>query len=111
MKREFKNLLVGIFIGLINCICYIFSDVMDISLFISVIINWVVIAFFVDKTKMKLKGGIKGIVISLLIACIDLPFYITEGISAVIWTFITTAILGMWIGRIIDKKKKDTSLT
>ena len=104
MTKMQKSLLLGVIAGIIDVIPMIAQKLTwDANL--SAFFFWVVTAFFIAKTDLKLKGAIKGISIAITIM---FPTAILIGWGnpiSLLPILIMTLILGSLLGWRIDKIK------
>lgn len=103
MKKYISGIISGITAGAINCLFLLFASDLEITVFISTFITWIVTGFLISSVDFKLNSILKGIIVSLLISLSSLIFTYSSSILGGIWTTITTIIVGAFMGYIIDK--------
>lgn len=102
-----KKYLIGMgcgFIGaIINLLFLLMAPNIEISVYISTLITWIVIGLLISASEFKINSIAKGILISILVSLPSLVFTIVSTISGAVWTVINTIIAGGFIGYFIDK--------
>lgn len=105
-KKHFLGIILGAIIGILNVLPMFFQKVnWDVNL--STFLIWTIVGFFISTTKLKFKGFIKGIIISILIFIPSIIFVIESNLLGVIWIIVTTLIYGSLLGCLIDKFSKN----
>lgn len=103
MKKYISGILSGIIAGLINCLFLFFASDLEVTIFISTFINWVVIGLLISSVNFKIDGILKGIVVALLLSLSSLIYTFSSNIFGGIWTIITTIMVGAFMGYIIER--------
>ncbi|MBU1911717.1 MAG: hypothetical protein ABID61_00210 [Candidatus Micrarchaeota archaeon] len=97
-----KGILLGAIAGVIDVVPMILQNLTwDANL--SAFVHWVIAGFVISTSDLKMKGPVKGLVISALLA---IPIMILVGWSdpvSIIPIGIMTVILGSLLGYLIDK--------
>ncbi len=103
MKKYTKGALIGIIVGIFNCLSLIFVKDIEITVYISTFITWIVIGIFTNIVKIDLNSIIKGIIVALLVSLPSLVYTVASSIFGAIWTLATTLISGAILGYFIEK--------
>lgn len=105
MKKVHLGILLGIVAGIIDVVPMIFQGLTwDAN--ISAFVFWVVVGFIIATSNLKLKGALKGVVISVsLMIPLAVMIAFQEPIS-LIPIFIFNLILGSLLGFFINKYGK-----
>jgi len=105
MKKTHLGILFGTIAGIIDLIPMIIQKLTwDANL--SAFTFWIIAGFFIATTNIRLKGALKGIVISILLI-IPLAFIIGwQEPSSLIPITIINLILGSALGFLVDKHGK-----
>ena len=104
MKKTILSLLAGSVIGIIDVIPMIIQKLPWYEC-ISAFMLWIVASFLILNTNIKVKGFLKGIIISFAIAVPVLILISNQGINIVLMVGVTTIVLGCILGFVIDKIK------
>ncbi len=65
MKKYINGITVGIVVGIINCLFLLFSSDIEITVYMSTLITWLITGLFISSVNFKTKG----IIVSLLLLC------------------------------------------
>lgn len=101
-----KRTIIAVFFSILAAFINIFPLVMQKQNFyviLSAFIAWIVSGFFISNTPLKIKGTIKGIVISVLVFAPNLVFVSEYGLISFIWDAAMVVILGGLIGMLAEK--------
>lgn len=105
-KKNLIGLLIGLIAGIIDVIPMILQGLTwDANL--SAFSMWIIIGFFLSVTDMKIKGVLKGLVISFLVLIPNLFIIGWKEPKSLIPIFIMTVILGGLSGLVYQKIVKD----
>jgi len=105
-KKNLTGLLIGLIAGIIDVIPMILQGLTwDANL--SAFSMWIIIGFFLSVTNMKIKGVLKGLVISFLVLIPNLFIIGWKEPKSLIPIFIMTVILGGLSGLVYQKIVKD----
>ncbi len=105
MKKIILSLFVGAGFGIIDIISMVVQDLPWYEI-ASAFSLWVIAAFFNFYTEMKIKGFIKGIIISSLIWIPAFFLVFPQGTKVLLIITITNIVLGSLLGLIVEKIKK-----
>lgn len=103
MKKYISGITSGIIAGVINCLFLLFASDLEVTVFISTFINWVVIGLLISSVNFKLNSILKGITVSLLLSISSLVYTFSNNVFGGIWTIVTTITIGAFMGYVIDK--------
>lgn len=103
MKKYISGSICGIIAGIINCLFLLFAEDLEITIFISTFIIWLVIGILISSVDFKTNSIIKGIIVSLLVSSPSLVYTISSTLLGAIWTTVTTLLVGAFMGYIIEK--------
>ncbi len=102
MKKIRLGVISGIVAGIIDIIPMIFQKLTWDANF-SALTFWIVAGFFISSTNLKIKGPVKGVIISLILL-VPLAFIIGWQEPTILIPIITmNIILGALLGYSIDK--------
>jgi hypothetical protein len=104
MKKYQFGLLLGVVAGIIDTIP-MFIQKLTMDAILSAFSFWVISGFLISKSDMKVKGFLKGIIISFLVLFPSAILIGWKGLFSLIPIFIMTLILGSLLGFLIDKHK------
>ena len=105
-KRTSSGLIIGVIAGTIDVIPMIIQNLpsnADLSAFTM----WVVIGYFLSITSFKLKGWLKGLVLSFLVLLPSLFIIGWKGPVSLVPIFIMTTILGSLSGFVYQRLIKE----
>lgn len=103
MKKFMVGICGGIIGAFINVSFLFFAPDLEIEVYISTSITWIVIGILIASSSFKLNGIAKGIIISTLVSASSMVYTITSSPSGAIWTLINTILFGAIIGYGIEK--------
>lgn len=103
MKKYINGVIFGIIAGVINCLFLLFAKDLEITVFLSTFITWIVTGILISSVDYKANGVIKGIVVSLLVSLSSLVYTFVSTIFGGIWILFTTIVVGASMGYIIDR--------
>lgn len=103
MKKIVIGFCSGIIGAIINIIFLLFVPDLEIEIYLSTGVTWIVIGILISSCSFKLNGILKGIIVSFLVSASSLIYTITSSISGAMWTLINTLIVGAIIGYAIEK--------
>ena len=105
MKKTQLGILLGIIAGIIDVIPMIVQKLTwDANL--SAFFHWVIAGFFISAIDIKIKGVVKGLIISIILL-IPIAFLVWwNDTSSILPMSISTIILGSLLGFLIDKYGK-----
>lgn len=103
MKKIIIGICGGIIGAVINILFLLFAPDLEIEVYLSTGITWLVIGVLISSCSFKLNGILKGIIIAILVSSSSLVYTITSSISGAVWTMINTIIVGAIIGYAIEK--------
>ena len=102
MKKIQLGILLGIIIGIIDITPMILQN-MSWDANLSAFFHWVILGYIISITDIKAKGYLKGLFLSILTS-IPLAFLVWwNNYSAIIPMSISTIILGILLGFLIEK--------
>ena len=103
MKKYISGIISGILAGVINCLFLLFSQDLEITVFISTFVIWVVTGILISSVDFNVNGILKGIIVSVLVSMSSLIYTFSSTIIGGIWTLITTIMVGAFMGYIVQK--------
>lgn len=106
MKKYINGIIAGIIVGIFHCLFLLFAKGLEITVFISTFITWIVVGVLISSVDFKTNSIIKGVTVSLLVSLPSLVYTFTSTIFGGIWTLFTTVLVGAFMGYIIDKRNK-----
>lgn len=107
MKKYFIGLIGGLIGAIINVIFLFFASDIEMEVYLSTIVTWLVAGLLISACDFKLNGIVKGIIVSILVSARSLIYTITSTFSGAIWTLANTIIVGAIIGYGIEKISKN----
>lgn len=106
MKKYISGISIGALAGVINCLFLLMASDLEVTVFISSFISWIVIGFLISTVDFKTSGLIKGIVVSFFITMPSLVYTIKATVLGALWTIFTTLLIGAFLGFLIEKVNK-----
>lgn len=103
MNKYKKGIMTGVIAGVINCLFLIFAKDIEIVVYISTFVTWMVIGLFISSVDFKINNIFKGILVSLFVSFPSLVYTFSSTLFGAIWTTITTLFVGAFMGFIIEK--------
>lgn len=103
MKKIAIGICGGIIGAVINILFLLLAPGLDIKVYISTAVTWLVIGIFISSCSFKLNGILKGIIISILVSASSLIYTAASSVSSTVWTLIPTVIIGAVMGYAIEK--------
>ncbi len=102
MKKVCLGVLLGIVVGIIDVIPMVIQKITwDANL--SAFFHWVVVGFFISSVNLKVKGVVKGLLVSV-ITLIPIAFLVWwKDTSSIIPMSVSTLVFGSLLGFLIDK--------
>ncbi len=101
---RYNALLFGLIIAILDVIPMLIQH-MDMSANLSAFFHWIIVAFFISTTNIKLKAIYKGIFISI-ISLIPIAFLVwPKDFSAILPMSISTIVFGALLGFLIERYK------
>jgi hypothetical protein len=105
-KKTLTGLLIGLIAGIIDVIPMIIQKLTwDANL--AAFSMWIIIGFFLSVTQLKIKGILKGLLISFLVLIPNLFIIGWKEPKSLIPIFIMTVILGALTGFVYQKLVKE----
>ncbi len=102
MKKIKLGILLGILFGIIDVIPMIIQKISWNANF-SAFFHWIIVGFFIASSNLKIKGMLKGLLISI-ITLIPIAFLVWwNDFSSILPMSISTIIYGLLLGFLIDK--------
>lgn len=105
MEKYIKGIVIGIIIGLIQILFLLFAKDIEITVYISTLITWVITGLLISSVDFKMNWLPKGILIALLVSAPSLIYTFSTTIFGTVWTLTTTIIMGALMGYFIEKKR------
>ena len=102
MRKTLVGLLCGVIGVIINIGMLLFAPKLEMEVYLSTTITWLVIGILISICSLKLNAILKGIVISLLVSAPSLVYSISDSLSGAILTISNTIIIGGIIGYCIE---------
>ncbi|MBU1922352.1 hypothetical protein KKD84_03975 [Patescibacteria group bacterium] len=102
MKKVYLGILLGVVAGIIDVIPMIIQK-LSWAANISAFIFWVVVGFFIACVDIKLKGVLKGVIISIILLIPLVPIIGWQDPVVLVPIIIMNLILGSALGFFIDK--------
>lgn len=101
-NKIYLGITLGAMIGIINVLPMILQKISwDAN--ISSFLTWIIVGYFISTTKLKFRGIVKGIIISVLIFIPSTIFVIESNLIGALWIIVMTLIYGSLLGYLVDK--------
>ncbi len=102
IKKIYLGILFGIIAGIIDIVPMIVQKLTwDANL--SAFFHWIIIGFIISTSNLKIKGALKGLIISIILLIPIALLVWWNDTSSIIPMTISTIILGSLLGFLIDK--------
>lgn len=82
MNKYIRGIITGAVAGIINCLFLLFAKDIEITVYISTCITWIVIGLLICSVDFKIREILKGIIVALLVSLPSLVYTFSSTIRS-----------------------------